>query len=372
MNAADTTRKVTAAHASRAWIRWPIAFLSIRKVSALCVWVVLVVVFAIGVPDTFLTLTTLRSVLSEQAVTAILAVGLVVPLAAGGFDLSGGFTLGLGVIVSASLTGVHGASTGVTLAAALGFGFAVGAVNGLLVTRVGIDSFIATLGVGSCISALIGWISDNQTLIGLPDGFQRIATREVGGIQMPVFYLLAIALVLWFVLEHTPLGRHVYAIGGNADAARLSGLPTRRIVFASFAIAGVLASFAGVLLCARSAAGSPNVGPTYLLPAFAAVFLGSTQFQTGRFNVWGTVVAVYVLATGVKGLQLAGAPFWIPDLFNGLALLIAVSASKISGGRLFRARGRSVEFPGRSTPGADVTSSDPVLRHRESAHLMDP
>lgn len=338
MSAQVVLADVATERPSRVAYRSALSFLSFRRASALYVLALLIVVFAIWVPDTFLTETTLRSIVNEQAITAILAVGIVVPLAAGGFDLSVGFTLGLGVVVSAWMAGEHHASTGLTVMVALAFGLGAGVVNGALVTGLRIDSFIATLGVGSCLTALVEWISNDETIIGLPNGFVRLATRTVGGLQAPVFYLFALALALWFVLSHTPLGRRVYATGGNLEAARLSGLPTRRIIFGSFVIAGLMASFAGVLLCARSSAGSPGVGPNYLLPAFAAVFLGSTQFTSGRFNVWGTVVAVYVLATGVKGLQLAGAPFWIPDLFNGLALIVAVGASKLGRVRLLSRR----------------------------------
>lgn len=313
-------------------------FLDPRRISALYVLAALIIMFAIWVPSTFLTSTTLRDLLNEQAITAIMAVGLVVPLAAGGFDLSVGFSLGLGVAASAWLAGQHGLPAGLTLLIAVAFGVAVGAINGLLVARVRIQSFVATLAVGSCLSAVIGWVTNNETVL-VPTGFQSIATREIIGIQLPVFMLLVIAVVTWFVLDYTVLGRRIYAIGGNPEAARLSGLPIAPIIFGAFVVSGTLAAFAGALLCAQSAAGSPTVGPEYLLPAFAAVFLGATQFQTsGRFNVWGTVVAVYVLATGVKGLQLAGAPFWIPALFNGLALLIAVAVSGMRGKNLLRRR----------------------------------
>lgn len=145
--------------------------------------------------------------------------------------------------------------------------------------------------------------------------------------MLPVYYLLVLAIVIWFVLEHTPVGRRVYATGGGADAARLAGVRTSRVIFAAFVASAVIASLAGVLQTASIGTGDPNIGPSYLLPAFAAAFLGSTQIKPGRFNVWGTVLAVYVLATGVKGLQLAGAPFWLPDLFNGVALLLAVGLS---------------------------------------------
>ena len=113
-------------------------------------------------------------------------------------------------------------------------------------------------------------------------------------------------------------------MGGSSEAAALAGVRISRVILAALVTSGVVAGLAGVLLTSQLSTGDPTVGPGYLLPVIAAVFLGSTQFRGGRFNIWGTVVAAYVLAVGVKGLQLAGLPIWIPDLFNGAALLLAV------------------------------------------------
>jgi ribose transport system permease protein len=143
-----------------------------------------------------------------------------------------------------------------------------------------------------------------------------------------VYLMLAVGLVVWYLLERTPLGRRVYATGGNIEAARLAGVRVAAVVICSLIACATIAAFAGMLVTANLGTGDPTIGPAYLLPAFSAAFLGSTQFRGGRFNVWGTIVAVYVLATGVKGLQLAGAPIWIPDLFNGVALLLAVGLAK--------------------------------------------
>lgn len=326
------------------------AALSLRRVSALYVLFALIGLFSIWVPDTFLTTTTLKTLLAQQAITAMVAIGLVLPLAAGAFDLSVGLVLGTGAIVCAWLVGTHDQSVVVSISLALGAGLLVGVVNGLLVTRARIDSFIATLGVSACLTAVVTWISDGQLIIDLPDGFQRIATTEVAGIVLPVYYLFVLAIALWFVLEHTPVGRRVYATGGNSDAARLAGVRTTRVVFGVFVASAVIASFAGVLQTASIGTGDPGIGPSYLLPAFAAAFLGSTQIKPGRFNVWGTVLAVYVLATGVKGLQLAGAPFWLPDLFNGVALLLAVGLSGLPRrSRRSRTRGERKTKPSKSS-----------------------
>lgn len=296
---------------------------SLRSASALWVFAVIFIVFSLWVPDTFLTTGTWRSLADQGAVTALVGVGAVAAFAAGAFDLAVGAEVGLGAVLVAWLL-AKGLPVGIAVLAAVLAGGGIGLVSGLLVTRARIDSFIATLGMSSVLLALISWISGDQQIIGLSASFQTLGNSQVAGVTLPVYIMLAIALVMYYVLEHTALGRRIYATGGNTGAARLAGVRTSRVVVGSLIVCGATAAFAGVLVSSSLATGDPTVGPPYLLPAFSACFLGSTQFRGGRFNVWGTVVAVYVLAVGVKGLQLAGAPTWIPDLFNGVALLIAV------------------------------------------------
>ncbi|MEN3280880.1 MAG: ribose transport system permease protein [Solirubrobacteraceae bacterium] len=302
--------------------------LSFRNVSALYVGVGFVVLFSIWIPDTFWTATTWKTLISEQAIVGIAAVGLVVPLAAGAYDLSIGMAVGLGSMIVAWLIGDHGTPMVLAIVASVAAGCAVGVINGAMVTRFNIDSFIATLAMTSVLTAVVTAISGGEQIIGLPESFSNIASNEILGIALPVYMMLAIALAVWYVLEHTPPGRRTYATGGNAEAARLTGVRTRLIVVVALIVGSGVAAFAGVLVTARSAASSPDVGAGYLLPAFAAAFLGSTQIRNGQFNVWGTILAVYVLAIGVKGLQLAGAPIWLPDLFNGVALAIAVGLAR--------------------------------------------
>lgn len=205
----------------------------------------------------------------------------------------------------------------------------MGLINGLLIVKAKISSFITTLGMSSVILAAISWISHDAQITDLGSDFQKVATHEVFGISTAVYLMVVLAVAVWYVLDNTHLGRAVHATGGNANAARLAGVRTDMVVILSMVAGSLLAAVAGVLLSSSLATGDPTVGPGYMLPAFAAAFLGSTQFRNGRFNVLGTVVAVYVLATGVKGLQLAGAPVWIPELFNGVALLLAVAVTRL-------------------------------------------
>jgi ribose transport system permease protein len=305
--------------------------LSFRNASALYVFAVIFIVFSLWVPDTFLAGSTWKTMLDNQAITAMVAIALMIPLAAGAINLAVGAEVGFGSILVAWLLSKHSVPIVPAILLTLLAGAAVGVVNGLLIIKARIDSFIATLGISSVLLAMIQWVSNGEQILGLSSTFQKIGTSEIFGITLPVYLMIVVALVVWYVLERTPAGRRVYATGGNIDAARLAGVHTSAVIVLAFVACGAIAAAGGLLISSRIAAGDPTTGPSYLLPAFSAAFLGSTQFRGGRFNVWGTVVAVYVLAAGVKGLQLAGAPVWIPDLFNGVALLIAVGMAKYQG-----------------------------------------
>jgi ribose transport system permease protein len=307
------------------------AALSFRRLSAIYIFIALFVLFSTWVPGTFLAIGTWRSLLDGQALTALAAIGLLLPVAAGSFNLALGAEIGFASIVVSWLLVDHGVPIGLAVVLTILAGAAVGGVNALLVGLFKIDSFIATLGVQSVLFALTEWLSKSAQILDLPAGFVSFSTKKTFGITTTVFILFGAALVIWYVLENTPLGRRIYATGGNEAAARLAGVRTRAVVVGTFVACGIISAAVGLLLASQLGTGDPTSGPSFLLPAFSAVFLGSTQFRAGRFNVWGTIVAVYVLAVGVTGFQLAGAPVWIPDLFNGLALVLAVGLAKFDG-----------------------------------------
>jgi ribose transport system permease protein len=305
--------------------------LGFRNISALYIFVAIFIVFAIRIPRTFLADTTWRTLLDNQVVTGLTAIALLIPLAAGVFNLAIGLQVGAGSVLAAWLlvsAGLSGPAAMVVVAAS---GVLIGLFSGFLIVRVRIDSFIATLGVSSLLAAAVTAISDGQQILGVPESFANLGTGRIGGITYSFILLLIVSGIVWYVLERTPAGRRTYATGGNIDAARLSGVRTTAVIYCSLAACGLIAALAGMLVTARLANADPTIGPGYLVPAFTAAFLGSTQFRGGRFNVWGTIVSVYVLAAGVKGLQLSGAPVWIPDAFNGISLLVAVGLAKFQG-----------------------------------------
>lgn len=284
------------------------------------------VVFGIMQPTTFLSPFSLRLVLSDQVTIGMLALAVLLPLAAGAFDVSVGANLALGVALLAWIElNTH---MNPVLASLLSIGacMAVGVINGFIVVRLGVHSFIATLGISQVLTAAMLLISGNQQIVGaFSPGFESFAQNQLFGVGLDVYYLFALAAILWYVLEHTPVGRHVYATGGNLEAARLAGVPTSRVIWATYIGSGAICGIAAVVFAAKVTIFSTSFGPPLLFPAFAAVFFGSTQIK-GRANVWGTLLAMYALAIGVKGIQLssAGGEFWVTPLLNGVALLAAV------------------------------------------------
>ncbi|MEA2252975.1 MAG: ribose transport system permease protein [Solirubrobacteraceae bacterium] len=326
--------------------------LSPSRVSAIYTWIVIVIVFSVWIPNTFLTELTWKNIAASQAITAMVTLGLLFPLAAGVYDLAVGQTLGFAAVLSAYLVN-HGFDTASAIAVTLAAGLCVGAINGALIVGVRINSFIATLGVSSVLLAVVGAMSNNVQITGLPASFQDMAGAQPLGIPIPVIYLAVLAVLAWYALEHSPLGRYLFAIGGAEEAARLAGVPTRRLVVVALLISSVTAAFAGIVLTGKLTAGDPAAGPGYLLPAYAAAFLGATQFTPGRFNVIGALTATYLLATGVAGLQLTGAKFWVTDLFNGLVLIIALALPTIQGRMRLR---RSAERAAREASSVTVSS----------------
>jgi len=316
-------RRSTQTVASRSWD-------ALTHVSGVFVWAGLVILFGVLAPATFLTSTTAQSIANDQAITVILAVGLLFPLLCGESDMSVAQCLGLSAVVGAALSVHLGQPTVVCIVLTLLVGAGIGIVNGLLVAYVGVNSFITTLGASSVLLALTALISDQQFVGPIPADAQALASGQVLGVPKVAIYAAIVCVVAWYLIDHTPVGRRFQATGLNNEAARLSGLRTRRYVLISFVISGLLASLAGLLVAAKIGTVSPQVGPGYLLPAFAACFLGATQIRPGRYNVGGTVLAVILLATGVKGLQLVGGQPWLTDLFNGVALVGAVTVAVLA------------------------------------------
>jgi ribose transport system permease protein len=297
------------------------------RFSGLYLWAFFIIVFGIWVPDEFLTTSTLHSVAAQQAVTGMVALAILIPLAAGLYDLSVGATANLCGIITVVLMNNHHWAVVPAIIFAVVVALAIGSINSFVVVKLGVNSFIATLGMGSILAATQVIVSANsQPLPPTSTAWNNFTQTTVGGFQIVVLYLLILALLLWWMTAHTPAGRYLYAVGGNTEAARLSGVRIERYTTFALITSATVAGLAGVMFSSLNGP-SLNFGGTLLLPAFAAAFLGSTQLIPGRFNVWGTLLAIYVLATGVQGLQLVSGASWLSDMFNGVALIIAVALS---------------------------------------------
>jgi ribose transport system permease protein len=339
------------------------------RFSGLYLWALFIIVFGLWVPSQFLTTSTLHSVAAQQAVTGMIGLAVLIPLAAGLYDLSVGATANVsGILTIVLMNNQHWAVVPAILAGVL-IAVAIGLVNSLIVVKLRVNSFIATLGMGSVLAALEVIISSNsQPIPPTSTAWNNFTQTTVGGFQIVVLYLLILAFILWWMTAHTPVGRYLYAIGGNTEAARLSGVRIERYTTLALVTSATIAGLAGIMFSSLNGP-SLDFGGTLLLPAFAAAFLGSTQLIPGRFNVWGTLLAIYVLATGVQGLQLVSGASWLNDMFNGVALIVAVALSiqrspSTQWARI-KARFRRGSAGGTGEPGSAEDSEPGAIAHAE-------
>lgn len=315
------------------------------------VFVLVMVLFELLRPATFLSAFNINTVLVGQSVTAMLALAEMVPLATRQFDLSVGFHLGMAQVLIIGLQVNQGVPWPAAIVAVLVIAVLVGAFNGILVAWFGIDSFIATMGVGTLLYGVSNWYSGGQQITGadLSTGFTGFM-GIFGHVPIPACLVAVVAIILWLVTERLPVGRSLYVIGANPRAAELTGIRIDRHIIGTFAVAGFLSGVAGIMLGSLLQTGTPSVGPEYLLPAFAAALLGATSIHPGRVNVVGTLLAVLVLAFSFSGVQQLGAPFYVQYFFNGGILIVAVGLSVYAAAR--RRRAATAAESGRRSDGA--------------------
>ena len=328
--------------------RWLRHTLSPARIGVVYVLIVLIAVFSLLMPDIFPNGATVRQILNGNSVAALAALSIVVPLSTGVFDISGTFTMALSGIMASSLIVYSGFPVWLAVLLAILASLAVGVFNGIIVVILKIDSLIGTLAGGFVITAMVQWRSGNRTVTSpeLIGTFQDLAiARPLWGLTWPVFYTVFVALVLWYLLEHRAVGRHLYATGFNLNAARLAGVRTDVLQFGTLLLSAMIAGFAGIVLASTIGAGSPSASAPYLLPAFAAVFLGATQFKSGRINVGGTMISILLLGTLTTGLSLKMVDLWIQRMITGLVL---ISALALTGLEVRRAGSRHVRSKDRA------------------------
>lgn len=310
-----------------------------ERFALVAVWLLVIVGFSIALPETFPTAGNFRTIFGTQSVLAVLALALLPPLLAGDYDLSVGSMMGLSSMIIAILNVYYDWPIGLAIAVALVAAVCLGFINSFFIVFLGVESLIATLGSGTVVAGIILWISGSATITGVSAVLVDAVIRtRILGVSLVFYYALILAALMWYFFEYTALGRRLLFVGRSRTVSRLSGINVGRVRTGALVASAVIAAIAGALWTGSTASADAVSSRTFLLPAFAAAFLGATTIVPGRFNPWGTLVAVYFLVTGITGLQLLGASTFVQDLFYGGALLCGVGISQLIAGRTPKTR----------------------------------
>jgi ribose transport system permease protein len=302
---------------------------SLQRYGVLLALVALTLGFSLAVPEAFASTANVLNLLQQITVLAILAVAATFVMVIGEFDLSIGFVASLSAVLAFASFGA-GAPVAAAVAAGLLSGIAAGAMNGVLVARYEVPSFVATLAVGTILSGLAYWASGGTSLFsGVPEGFKALGRGSVLGLPVLSVWMAAVLIVAAIVFSTTRYGRRIHAIGANIEAARLTGLPVGRDRIITFAVAGGLSALAGLLLAARLGSVQHTMGEALLLPAYAAVFLGATASRTGTSNIGGTFLGVVIAGIIANGLTIVGAEPFAQRMVTGAIILAAVLMRRI-------------------------------------------
>lgn len=291
---------------------------------------VLIGLFSALRPEVFATPGNVFNILEQIAVLSVVATVQTVVMAVGDFDLSVGSLASLvGVVVAGQL--VAGRHPVLVVLLAVGIGLAAGLLNGFLVSYLGLSAFIATLATMTSFTGLALLLSNGATIFGLPTGFVNLGQdRLVGVVPLVVLYAAAVAVLVWFFLAKTTVGRSWYAVGGNAEAARLSGVNARLVRLIAFCVSGAGAGLAGAILTARLASGHPTAGDPMMLNSIAAVFLGITLSRGAVPTVGGTLVGLGIVGVLNNGLNILQVNSYIQQVLTGVIIILAVSLSRLS------------------------------------------
>lgn len=296
----------------------------LRGQGILVAFFVLCIVLSIS-SEFFLTWGNLTNVLRQTAINGVLAVGLTFVILARGIDLSVGSIMALAGAVGASLAAVNSSlPVALAVAAALGAGFACGAMNGFLIAQLKVPAFVATLGMLSAARGLVLIYTNGRPISNLSPAFSSFGNGYLLGVPMPIVILLFVFLIASFVLRYTVFGRHVYAVGGSEKAAKTSGIRSNYIIAATYAISGALAGLAGLILSARTSAALPQAGVGYELDAIAAVVIGGTSLSGGRGTLAGTLCGALIIGVINNGLDLLGVSSYYQQVVKGAIIVFAV------------------------------------------------
>ncbi|MEY8828510.1 ABC transporter permease [Sedimentitalea sp. XS_ASV28] len=306
----------------------------LERFGLVMVWIGFIALFGAMRPDTFLTWSNFSTIFGSEAVLVIVTLGLIIPLTAGDFDLSIAQVLTLVSMSVALLDARLDVPLIVVIPIALAIGALVGLINGAITLYFRVHSLIVTLGVGTFLHGLTLWIGNSQTISGVsPVLMEWVIIQRIGGIPIAFYYAMLLAFLIWYMLGYTAFGQHLLFTGRGREVGRLTGVAVERTRLIAFVLSGLMGAIAGVLYTGTTGSANPSSGTFLLLPAFAAAFLGATCIKPGRFNPWGSVIAVYFLVTGINGLSVLGFRTFVQDLFYGGALVLAVMVSQLVSGR---------------------------------------
>jgi ribose transport system permease protein len=300
------------------------------RYAIIVVWAAMIAVYATTEHGLFWSTGTFQTIFSSQEPLVFMTMALMCSIVVGEFvDLSVPAVFSFAATILPVLVVDHGWPVWPAALLAIVGAVAVGAINAFLIVKMHVNTIVVTLGMSTLLEGISLWMSDMNTISGLPTGFGKIANQDVAGLPISFWYGVVLVLGFGYLLAFTPLGRHMQFVGASREVSRLSGVRVDRIRFGSFVFAGLLSGVGAVIAVAGLGGYDPTSADSYLLPVFAAVFLGTAIFQPGRFNPLGTFVGIYFLETGILGLQLLGLQAWVSDVFYGGVLVIAVTISTL-------------------------------------------
>ncbi|MFY0634344.1 MAG: ABC transporter permease [Vannielia sp.] len=305
-----------------------------ERCALLLVWALLILGFSLALPNSFPRWGNFSILFASYAPAALLALAIIIPLTSGDYDLSVGAVMTLSSCMIAVLNAWMGLPILLCLLLSVLAGVAVGLFHAFFIVYVRIPSLVVTLGSTSLISGIVQWFTNSSTIGGIDNALiMAVVGGRLFGVPYAFYYAFAAVVVLWYIFDFTPLGRRLLFVGRGREVARLNGIAVEKVRVGALVASSVVASCAGILYAGVLGSADPYSGLNYLLPAFAAAFLGSTTIMPGRFNPWGAMVAVYFLGTGITGLTMLGIPLWVTNVFNGGALILAVAISQFTRGR---------------------------------------
>jgi len=300
------------------------------RYAIIAVWAAMIAVYAGTEHGLFWSAGTFQTIFSSQEPLVFMTMALMSTILVGEFvDLSVPAVFSFAATILPVLVVNHGWPVWPAALVAIIGAVACGVVNAFLVVKLHVNTIVVTLGMSTLLEGVSLWMSDMNSVSGMPASFGKIANTDALGLPIDFWYGVVLVLGFGYLLAFTPLGRHMQFVGASREVSRLSGVRVDRIRFGSFVFAGALSGVGAVIAAASIGGYDPTSADSYLLPVFAAVFLGTAIFQPGRFNPLGTFVGIYFLETGILGLQLLGLQAWVSDVFYGGVLVIAVTISTL-------------------------------------------